>query len=286
MKQKLIGIASVLIIIALGLSLLNSAASFNGYFSLNKLELLNECVDEAYLYETNDVALEQGIYKGFLEGLENEDTYYVTAEEMKTLNDEIVEELSVTSFDNCDYIKLNSVKEGTSETLKEALNDKKSLILDIRNLDVDNMEEIQKICNLFLDETALFRLETRDTGMHYYTSTDGSVTMPIVLIFNQYTKSGAEALALALNERSLSVGSETHGDPYIKRMISFDDGSGMSIAYGKLYDQYGRELTAIAPDVEVSLTREELLELLEQDEITLTEDPYVKLALDSVPPFS
>lgn len=279
MKRKLLVCGIIGCILLLGVTFIKKVTLFNSYFSIGKLNVLRECIDEAYLYEVDELALEEGIYSGYLTGLENADTYYLTASEMKALNDEI-EELTIHPLEeDCVYIKINAIREGTSKKLKQALSHKKGLILDLRNLDIDNMEEVQKISDLFLEKEIIFKLETKETGMQAYETTEGSSQIPIVLIMNQETRSGSEALILALEERAMTVGNTTCGDPYIKKNISFEDGTGMSIAYGKLYDRYGRVLEAITPDEEVILSKEEVLDLLKQEEITLLQDPFIKVAL-------
>lgn len=278
MKRKLVGYISILCILVLGLTFLKGVTSYNSYFSVGKLRVLKECIDDTYLYDIDELALQEGIYSGYLTGLENEDTYYLTASEMKALDDEI-EDLEVHPLKDGVYIKLKAIQQGTSEKLEQALIQQEGLILDLRNLDTDNIEEVQKICNLFLEKETIFKLETKEKGMQTYETTEGSNPLPIVLIINQDTKSGSEALVLALAERAISVGNMTGGDPYIKKIIPLEDGTGVSVAYGKLYDQYGRALSAIMPDEEVILSKEQILKLLKQDTITLMQDPFMIVAL-------
>lgn len=184
------------------------------------------------------------------------------------------------------YIKLASIKSGTSERVnrlleEEAYTKAKGIILDIRNLTTNNIEEIGKLCDLFQNEGIAFKVRTKKENMTDYTMTEGTSDKKLCLIVNTATRSGGEALALGLMDRATIIGSETGGLNYLRTLVALEDGSGMSIGSGIIFDKYGNELTAesIRLDERVFISEAEKLEILETGTIRQENDSYIKAAL-------
>ena len=183
------------------------------------------------------------------------------------------------------YVDFETIKEGTSYKLEQILDayhsQIKGLILDIRDLDTDHIEEIRRISDLFLDKEIAFKVQSKKEGMVSFETEDGSYDMKIVLITNKHTKGGAEALVLALQERAIQLGGNTGGDAYIKKLITFEDETGMWVAAGTINNRYGEELSkaGIEPDVRLYITEEEKLLMLEQGHISEEDDIYFQQAL-------
>lgn len=167
------------------------------------------------------------------------------------------------------YVELKHIKEGTSDRLKEVLQKQgtksNGMILDLRDLETDNVEEIRKISDLFLDEGIAFKVQTKAQGVESYKTEEGSYDINMIVLTNTGTKSGGEALVLALQERAQIIGSNTGGDAYIKKIISFEDGTGMSVASGSICDRYGKQLSkeGIEPDIRLYIDKDEKLQMLE-----------------------
>lgn len=188
-------------------------------------------------------------------------------------------------MDSALYIKLNTIQEGTSERMAKLIDEQaqgdKGIILDIRDLYSNNIEEISKICDLFLEEGIAFKVKEKNDKMAVYTMTAGATDQQLCLIVNSSTKAGAEALVLGLKDRSEIVGSDTRGLQYIRTLVALDDGSGVSVASGIVCDQYGEVLPeeGITPNERVYISEEEKAELLETGTIARSHDSFIKAAL-------
>lgn len=183
------------------------------------------------------------------------------------------------------YIKLNTIQQGTSERMAKLIGKQdqgcKGVILDIRDLYSNNLEEISKICDLFLEKGTAFKVKAKNDKMAVYTMTPGVINHQLCLIVNNSTKAGAEALVLGLKDRSYIVGSDTKGLQYIRTLVALDDGSGVSVASGIVCDQYGEILpeAGIKPNERVYISEEEKAELLETGTIARSHDSFIKAAL-------
>lgn len=376
MRSKKIGVGIILIFIIGIIVFFKEKDLLNGYFSSVKLQVLTKCIDENYLDVMNLEEMTEGIYYGYINALDNEDTYYLNKDELKTAQIEakgdlfaiglilqwsldeqylivvevipgspaekagievgdcitklnntpvvsmsnnelskiiyssgkepitcevkgksesmivtlaaeeiILEEFDVGFIDDILYVDFETIKEGTSYKLEQILDayhsQIKGLILDIRDLDTDHIEEIRRISDLFLDKEIAFKVQSKKEGMVSFETEDGSYDMKIVLITNKHTKGGAEALVLALQERAIQLGGNTGGDAYIKKLITFEDETGMWVAAGTINNRYGEKLSkaGIEPDVRLYITEEEKLLMLEQGHISEEDDIYFQQAL-------
>lgn len=351
----------------------------NGYFSTVKLQFLTNYMDTHYLYDIDEQIGLEGIYNGYLAGLENSGTYYLNTDELiaeqacaegdyfgtglklmwrldghaltvtevipgsiadqegieagdsitevggipvlpanqkeiteqvtskkKALLEYTIErDKSVMSIDlspdkvvlddyesevieDVLYVKINSIKKGTSSRLKETIDEyigqkDKGIILDIRDVQTDQIEEINSLCDLFLDTRVSFKMKTKAEGVKTFMSDEGAYDIPLVLITNSGTLGGSEALVLALKEQATLVGSDTGGLIYIKEIIAFEDQTGMCVAAGIICNQYGEMLSkeGIAPDIRVYLDEEERLSWISEGYIDRQSDPFLSAALES-----
>lgn len=105
--------------------------------------------------------------------------------------------------------------------------------------------------------------------------------MNMILLTNQQTKGGMEALVLALKERGQILGGNTGGDAYLSQIITFEDGTGMSVASGKISDRYGEVLSekGIEPDVRLYISEQERIAIFEKGYISKEEDSYLREAI-------
>ena len=198
----------------------------------------------------------------------------------------IVNDLEYEMMDDIFYMKLVAIKDGTSKKMKNILKENEleksnGIILDLRGLSTDNVKEIKEISDLFLDKEVAFKIQSKKDGVVAYETEDGACHMPLVLITNAETSGGAEALVLALKGRAKIVGSTTNGNPYIKKIISFEDGTGMSVASAMISDRYGKTLSkeGIEPDKRLYIGEKEKVAMLENGEITKEQDSYLQGAL-------
>lgn len=197
----------------------------------------------------------------------------------------IIEDLKQQVMDDVLYVKINSVKTGTSSRLESALKQMdencKGLILDLRDLSTDLVEEVREISDLFLEEEIAFKIQTKADGVVPYKTTAGSYDIEVILITNSRTRCGAEALVSALENRAQILGGNTGGDAYIKKIVAFDDGTGMSVASGVISDRYGEQISdeGIEPDVRLYISEEEKVLMFEKGYIDYKQDTYLQEAI-------
>ena len=78
------------------------------------------------------------------------------------------------------------------------------------------------------------------------------------------------------------MGTDTYGLAYVSELISLEDGSGLSVATGLLYDKYGEALSdkGIEPDQMVFMTEAEKVEYIEKGSVSKENDSLLKKAME------
>lgn len=357
---------------------INKREVINAYFSTVKLQFLTSYTSAHYLYDFEEQTGIEGIYSGYLEGLDNNVTYYLNKDDLKAaraqmrgnyygtglklmwsvdghsitvtqviknspaeregiqVGDKItkvdgikvlpsneyaitmkafsnasepiqftiekgddinevhlipeevsLEDITLEILDKVMYIKLNTIKEGTSVRLKAMMDEVdtnlyKGILLDVRGLTTDNLEEACQISDLFLESGIAFKEASKDEHISIFTTEDGAYDAPMAILMNSTTLGGAEALVLALKDRATLYGSDTGGLLYIRKIVSFEDGTGMSVASGKICDRYGKQLSeeGIMPDVRLYLDEEDQMNKLINGYFTRDKDSYLEAVLE------
>lgn len=357
---------------------INKREVINAYFSTVKLQFLTSYTSAHYLYDFEEQTSIDGIYSGYLEGLDNNVTYYLNKDDLKAaraqmrgnyygtglklmwsvdghsitvthviknslaeregiqVGDKItkvdgikvlpsneyaitmkafsnasepiqftiengdditevnlipeevsLEDVTLELIDKVMYIKLNTIKEGTSVRLKEMMDEVatslyKGILLDLRGLITDNLEEVCQISDLFLQNGIAFKEASKDEHIRIFTTEDGAYDTDMAILMNSTTLGGAEALVLALKDRATLYGSDTGGLLYTRKIVSFEDGTGMSVASGKICDRYGKQLSeeGIMPDVRLYLDEEDQMNKLVNGYFTRDKDSYLEAVLE------
>lgn len=195
-----------------------------------------------------------------------------------------LQEYELSEIEESCYIKLQALKEDTPKKLASDLESFTSkpirgFILDIRDLSTNNVSVVAEICDLFLDKGIMFKIQTKEEGIQNYEATPASFSLPLVVIMNKQTVGAAEIFALALKDRATLIGANTAGVFFTYKLIELKDGTGVSIAEGKILDQYGNELEAkginpenrIYIDTTQALTKEEIDKIYQQKAVDILE---------------
>lgn len=377
MKKNRLWVVGILVF-GVAIIFIKKSEVINAYFSTVKLQFLTNYTNKYYLYDFEEQMGIEGIYSGYLGGLDNRVTYYLDQEDLKAasaqmrgnyygtglklawnlnghalsvtevipyspaeragieIGDQIIqvedikvlpsnerevvskafsnanepitfklehnsevkeiilipeevslEEITLEIMDTVLYIKLHTIKEGTSSRLKEQMDQidtelYQTILLDVRGLETYNLEEVCHISDLFLEEGTAFKEKTKDEKMQVFTTQEGAYDQPLAILMNSTTLGGAEALVLALEERATLYGSDTGGLFYTKTIVNFEDGTGMSVASGKICDRYGKQLSeeGIEPDERLYLDEESQINKLSEGYIEKEEDSYLKAVLE------
>ncbi|MDQ6665957.1 MAG: S41 family peptidase [Acidobacteriota bacterium] len=122
----------------------------------------------------------------------------------------------------------------------------KKLVLDLRNCAVGVPEDGIDLANLFLDKGLITYVQgQRYTRQDFKADAKKQVTtLPLVVITNRGTASGAEIAAAALqsDKRSEVVGERTYGDASIRRPVTMDDGAAVILSVAKYYSPDGKAI--------------------------------------------
>ena len=158
----------------------------------------------------------------------------------------------------------------------------KGIILDLRELYTNNVEEVSKISDLFLDKGIAFKLKQGKEKLKSYEMTSGKYEKKVVLLTDRYTGGVTEALVSALKDVAVQMGTDTYGLAYVSELIPLEDGSGLSVATGILYDKYGEALSdkGIEPDQMVFMTEAEKVEYIEKGSVSKENDSLLKKAME------
>ena len=352
-------------------------------YTFSKLRTLNRCIEKVYLGELNKENLNEGIYRGYVEGLENPVSTYLDETEYKAnlanevgeeigtgltytwgldgnhlvivdvvkdspaarvgleVGDQIIQvddvkviysnqnelanilnssregdintyivrkksnteagkEITVTieksliekeSFktdiiDDIGYIKLQNIKSGTSDELKSQINKFKTqginkIVLDIRDLYSNNLEEIVKVCDLFMDEDIAFKIKNKSGEMKAYKTSTPKLEIQATILMNTGTVGMVEALPAALKGKIPLIGTDTAGRGYLSKLFALEDGTGVRLATGILYTANNIELTneGVAVDEEVTQTLDSLIELVSEGTMSYSSDMQLQSAI-------
>jgi carboxyl-terminal processing protease len=167
------------------------------------------------------------------------------------------------------YVQIREFDRPTLDQFKAAIDEigldgKRGLIIDVRNNPGGLLSTTVDIADEFLDEGIILTEQDRDGTERSFTARGGgSVTeIPMVVLQNRFSASGAEVLAAALsdNGRATLVGERSFGKGTVNVSNDLRDG-------GQLYVTIARWLTpdgtlidgvGIRPEIEVTLSDEDI----------------------------
>ena len=212
--------------------------------------------------------------------------------------------------DNIGYIKLIELQEDTPKEFKKAIlklekEKMDSLILDLRNNPGGLLNSAVDITDMLINEKGIIvstNARTDSKSYIYKTRMDALIAddMPMVVLINEGSASGAEIIAGALQDykRAILLGAKTFGKGSVQTIIPLGDGSALRVTTSKYFLPSGRSIheKGITPDIIVKkkiqkidkeekpekifeeLKKGEKLEILKDDEY----DYQLKRAIDLI----
>jgi carboxyl-terminal processing protease len=153
--------------------------------------------------------------------------------------------------DNIGYVKLEAIAAGKVGEVAAAVTDlqkqgAKKLILDVRNCATGTPEDGVELANLFLDKGLIAYTQGQKSPRKDYPADPKKAitTLPLVVVTNRGTASGAEVAAAALqsDKRATVVGERSYGDASVLRPITMDDGSAIILSIAKYYSPDGKSI--------------------------------------------
>lgn len=235
------------------------------------IEYTGEQLDEA----SDKMKGEEGT-KVTLTILREEETFNVEVER-KTVQ---VNHVKAQMLENgIGYIEINSFDDGTAEEFEEKYQqlqnqNVQSLIIDLRNNGGGIVDEAVNIADLMIDKgkNILITKSKNDKEEETKAQKDRTITVPVVVLVNEYSASASEILAAALkeNDNATLVGKKTYGKGIIQTVYSMSDGSGLKLTTEEYFTPNHNKIheVGIIPDVEVNLPEGKTLYDIEDKEDT------------------
>jgi C-terminal peptidase prc len=149
---------------------------------------------------------------------------------------------------------VKNIKESIISQLKSAKN---PLILDLRNCYEGDIQEAQKLINIFLKASQIGYFKRKEEPKDYLACPDNAElkTLPMVVWTNQATIGPAEIVAGVLQEfkRTKIIGFQTLGLTAKQKFFILEDGSGLLLTSGIFHLNSGEKLweKGVKPDVEI-----------------------------------
>lgn len=187
--------------------------------------------------------------------------------------------------ENIGYIYLSSFEGNGAKQFEEAydnLNSKgiKSLIIDVRNNGGGIVKEALNIADFMTKkgETLLIEEDKNGAEVVEKAKKDKKITMPIVLLVNEYSASASEILAGILKEKvdnATIVGNTTYGKGVIQTLYTLTDGSGLKITTNEYFTPEHNKINkvGIEPD-------EKVTDYLYKGTLELDKDTQLKKAIE------
>ncbi|MEG0741614.1 MAG: S41 family peptidase [Clostridia bacterium] len=130
----------------------------------------------------------------------------------------------------------------------------KALIMDLRDNPGGWVDDAAKLADIFLPAGDLTSLVYRDGTTENYTTSDGALDLPLVVLVNGNSASASEILSGALQDykRATIVGTQTYGKGVVQYVLPIGSrGAGMQLTVAQYYTPNGHAVhkIGITPDI-------------------------------------
>jgi carboxyl-terminal processing protease len=124
------------------------------------------------------------------------------------------------------------------------------------------LNETVEITDMFIDKGIIYSALYRDGTNVVKEASDGVITnLPIIVLQDSYSASGAELFAAGLkeNDRAIIIGETSYGKGSVNNAFPLSNGGALYTTIARWFTPDGNliEKEGIDPDVEVSLTLED-----------------------------
>ncbi len=186
--------------------------------------------------------------------------------------------------DGIAHIQITHFSERTHEELVAVLNDAidngaQGIILDLRNNPGGYLHVAVDVASEFLDGGIVLYQRDSEGRLDESPATSGGLAtdLPLIVLVNEWSASGSEVLAGALQDRGRAnlVGNVTYGKGSVNIMRELSDGSALYVTTARWLTPDGSliEGVGLTPDFEVEITEEDILN---------DRDPQLEFAIEYV----
>lgn len=180
-----------------------------------------------------------------------------------TITRRIVNSIEVTGEmlqNDVGYLKIASFSQDSPVEFAEEFNalgvaGMDSIIIDLRDNPGGTLGAILSIADMLMEDGIITYTIDRDNNRENYEATSGGVTLPIVVLVNEYSASASEMLAGALRDNGYAtvIGVTSYGKGLVQGIYELEDGSGLRVTIAKYYtpsDVCIQDI-GIIPDIEI-----------------------------------
>lgn len=209
-----------------------------------------------------------------------------------TITRKIVNSIEVTGEmleNDIGYIRISSFSQDSPVEFAEEFNElgmagMDSIIIDLRDNPGGSLGAILSIADMLMEEGIITYTIDRDENRENYEATSGGVTLPIVILVNEYSASASEMMAGALRDNGYAtvMGVTTYGKGLVQGVYELDDGSGLRVTIAKYYTPSGVCIQdiGIVPDVVVEPLEE--YKLMPVSAIPFEDDVQLQKAIEEL----
>ena len=166
------------------------------------------------------------------------------------------------------YIRIRSFTSRTPQELNDQIaaaaeRGVRGLILDVRGNPGGLLVETAQTADMFLDEGLIVTQVDRDGTERSIAARDGTVTdLPIVIVQDEFSASGSELLAAALqdNGRATVIGTQSFGKGTVNHARELSNGGAVYVSIARWLTPAGNQIegAGVTPDVPVVLTADDI----------------------------
>ena len=165
------------------------------------------------------------------------------------------------------FIRIARINPNTPDEVRAAVveaesNGAKAIIFDVRSNPGGLLNETVEMTDMFLTNGIIYSAAYRDGSEVVERARPSQITeLPIVIIQDPYSASGAELFAAALkeNNRAIVIGETSYGKGSVNNAFPLSNGGAIYTTIARWFTPDGNliEEKGIAPDVQVKLTMED-----------------------------
>lgn len=185
------------------------------------------------------------------------------------------------------YISIDGFDRNVDVEFAEELNalvsqGAKGLVFDVRFNGGGYVDVMSNMLDLLLPEGTIITMSDNSGETTEYRSKEGQISLPMVVLTNEYSISAAEFFAAVLQEYGVAtvVGDHTTGKGYAQTIIPLTEGA-VNLSTLKYYTPKGVSLAdvGIQPDIEISLSDEDFYNFYS---LTDEQDTQLQKALEAL----
>ncbi len=193
--------------------------------------------------------------------------------QLRSVKTEFLTDIAVIKINYFNDDTLNAV----SQSIKK-INKKKpaGVIIDLRNNPGGILDQAVGVADLFLSNKKIVELKSRnieESKVIFSDDTDLLNNLPMVVLINSSTASGAELLASALgeNKRAVLIGEKTYGKGSMQTVIPIPGRGAIKLTTAYFISPNGKAIShqGVVPDIEIK-----------QEQYSLSQDSVILRAMD------